>query len=77
MIMDVHNEAIDARRTMVDKVAESLGVAALALDSGSLTPAQLRLIASGLREVRDELEDVSDALGTVVLADKGRLVSMG
>ena len=59
-------ETLNSRRRELESVAESLGVAAQAVDSASLTPAQMRLVASGLREVQGELHDMSDTLKLLV-----------
>lgn len=58
-----------SRRAEVERVAESLGIAAQAVDSGSLTAEQLHLIATGLRDVQGELQDLSDSLTS--LAESG------
>ena len=59
-------ETLNSRRKELERVAESLGVAAQAVDSAVLTPAQMRLVASGLREVQGELHDLSDNLRLLV-----------
>ena len=41
------HETLRSRRADVERVAESVGVAALAVDSAALTSAQLHMIASG------------------------------
>jgi hypothetical protein len=56
------HETLRSRRADVERVAESVGVAALAVDSAVLTSAQLHMIASGLRDVQGELHDLSDTL---------------
>ena len=56
------HETLRSRRADVERVAESLGVAALAVDSAALTAAQLHMIARGLRDVQGELHDLSDTL---------------
>jgi hypothetical protein len=55
-------EALRSRRAEVERVAESLGVAAQAVGSAALTPEQLHLVACGLRDVQGELHDLSDTL---------------
>ncbi len=58
--------ALKLRRLDLERAAESLGVAAQAVDSATLSASQLRLIADGLREVQGELHDVSDSLRSMV-----------
>jgi hypothetical protein len=60
--VDSLSETLNARRVDCERVAESLGVAAQAVDSASLTPEQLRLVARGLRDVQGEIQDLSDTL---------------
>jgi|GEM_PF-2966627 len=55
-------EALRFRRAEVERVAESVGVAAQAVGSASLTDEQRHLIACGLRDVQGELHDLSDIL---------------
>ena len=55
-------EALRYRRAEVERVAESVGVAAQAVGSASLTDQQRHLIACGLRDVQGELHDLSDIL---------------
>jgi hypothetical protein len=59
---DVIQEALRSRRADVERVAESVGVAAQAVGSAVLTADQLHLVASGLRDVQEELHDLSDTL---------------
>lgn len=56
------HETLRSRRADVERVAESVGVAALAVDSAVLTSEQLHMIACGLRDVQGELHDLSDTL---------------
>jgi hypothetical protein len=56
------HETLRSRHADVERVAESVGVAAQAVDSAALTSEQLHLIASGLRDVQGELHDLSDTL---------------
>jgi hypothetical protein len=55
-------EALNTRCVDVDRAAESLGVAALAVGTGGLTPQQMRLIARGLVDVQGDLHDLSESL---------------
>ncbi len=64
---EIH-EALLSRRADVERVAESLGVAALAVDSAALTAEQLHMIAGGLRDVQGELHDLSDTLRSLAEA---------
>jgi len=63
------HETLRNRRADVARVAESVGIAAHAVDSATLTSEQLHLIASGLRDVQGELYDLSDTLKSLA-ADK-------
>jgi hypothetical protein len=56
------HETLRSRRADVVRVAESVGVAALAVDSAAMTAEQLHMIACGLRDVQGELHDLSDTL---------------
>jgi hypothetical protein len=56
------HETLRSRRADVERVAESVGVAAQAVDSAALTSEQLHMIACGLRDVQWELHDLSDTL---------------
>ena len=56
------HETLRSRRADVERVAESVGVAALAVDSAVLTSEQMHMIACGLRDVQGELHDLSDTL---------------
>ena len=66
------HETLKSRRKDVERFAESVGVAAQAVDSASLTAEQLHMIASGLRDVRDELHDLSDTLTTLARLGENR-----
>ncbi|HTX98515.1 MAG TPA: hypothetical protein VMG09_00705 [Bacteroidota bacterium] len=46
----------------VNRAAESLGVAAESVGSGSLAPGQMAQVAEGLRDLQFELQDLGDAL---------------
>jgi hypothetical protein len=56
------HKTLRSRREEVERVAESVGVAAQAVDSAVLTAEQRHMIACGLRDVQGELHDLSDTL---------------
>jgi hypothetical protein len=59
-------EALSTRCIDVDRVAESLGVAAQAVGSGALSPQQMRLVSRGLVDVQGDLQDLSESLRMLV-----------
>ncbi len=58
-------DSLNIHHANANRAAESVGVAATTVGMGSPSPAQLRLVAEGLREVQDELQDLGEALRTL------------
>lgn len=58
-------DSLNTRCVDVDRAAESLGVAAYSVGTGSLGPDQMRLVAEGLREVQGDLHDLGAALRNI------------
>ncbi len=58
--------SLNVRRAELHRAAESIGVAADSVGSGSLAPGQMAQIAEGLRDLQCELQDMGDALRRTV-----------
>jgi len=58
--------SLNAKCVDVDRAAESIGVAAETVASGSLAPRQMSRVAEGLRDLQFELQDLSETLRRMV-----------
>jgi hypothetical protein len=64
--LDTLVSSLQARCADAERAAESLGVAAEIVATGSLAPQQMTVVAEGLRDLQGDLHDLCDALRKLV-----------